>query len=141
MSQPKFIGRFGSEEISRILSTTEDPFQTIKDIQDTVGLPQVTSSCEPTVFAFSDLCGINRPTLYQKILLKMQEKILDGLNTASNEELEKLLDESFRYIAIDELKSIPTSVLAKMDRVPDMYLQKLSEMEEILNVQPSFAYF
>lgn len=134
MSQKLYVGKFGSEEISKLLSTTEEPFSTIKEIQDTIGLPSVTPSCEPKVFAFSDLCGINRPTLYHKILLKMQEKLLDALSTASNEELEKLLEDSFKYIEIDELKSIPLNILAKIERIPDKFLQKLAEMEHIFNV-------
>lgn len=121
-----FIGEKGSAKIKSTLESTETPIQTIKELQRDMGIGKISENVEPSIFEFTDICGHNRPSLYHNIVLKMQENLLQSIPNQNSTNLEKLLELTFPYLNIEELKIIPLTILQKIEKIPEKYLAKLA---------------
>lgn len=100
------------------------------------------------VMRFLDLLGITRAHTYESLQLKLLHKLLadNKLEKISSQQyvnncvlshtpvtnrilvLRKmaLLEKSFSYIGIEELREIPLQLLSEMDPIPDQYLDQLA---------------
>lgn len=121
-----YIGEKGSSKIIKTLESSENPIQSIKQLQKEMGIGKISENVEPSIFEFTDICGHNRPSLYHNIVLKMQENLLQSIPNQTSQNLEKLLELTFPYLNIEELKIIPLTILQKIEKIPEKYIATLA---------------
>lgn len=133
----------GKQHIRNVLTTHDNPKQAIEELQESCGLS--FQSCKLGL-AFLDLLRVRRSVVYQVLLDNLRCKLegkmkwphhrhevivslhafSDRILSASESSLLELLQETFPYIMVPELKSIPVSIIKKLAKVPVKYLKSLA---------------
>ena len=91
----------------------EDPIDVIATIQkeNRVRVPSV----QPAM-SFLDLHEMSREEVHQSLLQKLKETLTCRLGTLEPRAMKRLLDKSFQYIAVPELRSVVMGILEAMPR-------------------------
>ena len=124
MSGEHLIDASGRKEIHRVLTTHGDLKAAIAELQATLGLS--VPAMEPAL-AFLDLLKVPRAAVYQYLSDSLKDRLNSRIQSASPSSLESLLRLTFRFIAVNELKQIPISIIRTLPRIPDVYLKALSD--------------
>eukprot|EP00775_Hariotina_reticulata_P013351 gene13351-13479_t len=149
------IGAQGSEVVASLLRR-KGPNAAVQELQAKYGLQQ--QLCKP-LLQMLDLLDMSRRDAHLYILNKARKLLLDwvaasrsaaqpcssegGLGPESpedielQEKLERLLNASFKYMGLPELKQVPIEVMDSMSHVPAPYLKQLAEDREIFNALPA----
>jgi len=119
----------------------------------------------PQVFELTDLLGIQRNHLFEGLLSHMIEALTKHIETpafaanaqkpvaqaqaqlqqqkqgadqqsAATTMSEALLEQTFPYIGISELHTIPVAIMEKMNNIPERFLKELKSTPEILESIP-----
>jgi hypothetical protein len=120
------IGEQGRNHIQKILSTSTAPKKAITGLQSNYGMKS-THKVQP-IFELTDLLDFRRNQLYAGMMVHMRDfflKYLEKNTELSNEEVEKLLEQVFPYIAFEELRPIANTILTKMGTIPPRFLAQL----------------
>lgn len=107
-----------------MLTTHGDLKDAISELQSTLGLS--VPAMEPAL-AFLDLLKVPRAAVYQYLSDSLKNRLNSRIQSASPSSLESLLRLTFRFIAVNELKQIPISIIRALPRIPDVYLKALSD--------------
>ena len=83
------------------------------------------SGCEQYL-GLLDQLEISRPRVYKNILDDASEELLSRIKIAPQGNLLSLLQASFPFIGIEELKRIPLTILERLSPVPANYLKLIS---------------
>ena len=83
------------------------------------------SGCEQYL-GLLDQLEISRPLAYKYILDDASEELLSRIKIAPQGNLLSLLQASFPFIGIEELKRIPLTILERLSPVPANYLKLIS---------------
>ena len=69
--------------------------------------------------------------------------IIERISNANEVTLMTLLQETFPYVMVPELKSIPISIIKKLNRIPDKYIKSLAneKFRNSLNVIHYIYYY
>lgn len=124
MKREHLVDASGRREIYRVLSTHDKPQEAILELQATLGLSN--PALDPAL-AFLDVLGVPRPDVYHYLADSLKDTLLSKIRNAPINVLEVLLNETFRFIAVADLKNIPISIISRMSRIPEVYLKALSD--------------
>ena len=102
------MGGEGGDFVAQTLSTAEDVGEAIRRVQQVGGM-QDTAEAEPLLGLLGQL-GMTRAEVYRSVLNDATESLLARVKSGAMKQgaLLSLLDASFRYVAIEELRAIPS---------------------------------
>ncbi|KAF0716278.1 Aste57867_2921 [Aphanomyces stellatus] len=122
---PNMLGSSGGTMLQDILRTAAQPEEAIVSFQKQYGLKEDTSAS----LQLLDLLGCRRPETHSKLLDTMVSTLLKRIQSKhiSEAQLQKLLELTFPYLEVRELRAIPIAVLAAQQSTPPLYLQELCD--------------
>jgi len=120
------IGNVGQEFVQSALSN--DPIAGINEIQARASLAD--PRCRPLLGLLHQL-GVNRTDSHRYIVQQSIEVLLSRIPSLPGERLLSLLEETFPYITIPDLRAIPLAVLDRLRPVPSTFLKQLAADREI----------
>ena len=117
------IGPLGRDYVTNVMST-QGPAEAVRDIQSKTALAD--ARCGP-LFDLLRQMAKGRAETSRLLLESVIQVLLKRARAIDDEDiLGELLDASFRFVNIPELKAVPMLALERMSRVPHMYLKQLS---------------
>ena len=132
----KLVGGEGGDFVARALSTADDVADAIRRVQDQGALSTTESeSTEPLLGLLGQL-GMTRAESYEAMLDDALALLRARIESMSQGKLLTLLDESFPYIGIEELKAIPLAALERLKPVPSSYLKQISRDADLFRQLP-----
>jgi hypothetical protein len=117
------VGGEGGDFIASALSSASDVAGAIDHVRALGAL--LDSDCDPLLGLLGSL-GVGRAQAYEEMLSRALAEVTRRVPTLPQGTLLSLLDASFPYIGIEELKVVPLTVFAHMIPVPSSYLKQLS---------------
>ena len=127
------VGGLGCDYVSRVLSTFA-PQEAVREIQEKT---QVHDARYNPVFGLLQQMGLERAEVSKILLSSIIQALLRNIQTLTQEEnMLDLLEASFIYIRIPELRSIPIAVLERLKSVPNNFLKQLSADRAVFNDLP-----
>ncbi|KAL3145434.1 hypothetical protein ABBQ38_001680 [Trebouxia sp. C0009 RCD-2024] len=118
------VGELGQSTIQKVLSHTENPGNAIREIQMKASLRN--PHCRPLLSLLDEL-GITRLETHVSMLESAKKVLAARIEQMAEEALLTLLEETFPYVSIDGLRSVPLDILKRLESVPEAYLQELGE--------------
>lgn len=87
-----------------------------------------------------NICIKHRAEVYKHVLDAAKGRLLEAIPRMSPEKLTQLLELSFAYVGLPQLRDIPLAVLGQLQPVPAAFLKQLATDQELfqdlpLNVQ------
>ena len=119
------IDEAGRRQISKLLVESQNPYQTISEIQSTWSLNFTRAS---PALSFLDVLQCSRSSLYQNLLENLKRRLesqLEGMVDESS--LLIMLKETIRFMSSRDLKQVPISIIKRLTNVPDVYLNYLAK--------------
>ena len=98
--------------------------ESIANIQTELSLG--SKRCEP-ILQLLDVVGCSRASVYRNLLESAKATLDDQLEKMDRAGLLSILHETIGCVTIKELKSIPISIIKRLDVVPDSYIALLSK--------------
>lgn len=124
---PPLVGQVGQEFVQNTLSGRH-PREAIEIIQSQATFRN--PRCAP-LLGFLDQLGLARSESHKYVVKKATQALLERIPKMSSDKLLSLLEESFRFIGIMELRSIPLAVLDRLDPIPVNYVKRLAMDNEV----------
>ena len=119
------IDEAGRRQISKLLAESNNPYQTVTDIQSTWSLNFVRAS---PALTFLDILQCSRSSVYQNLLENLRRRLEGQLETMSDESnLLFMLKETIQFMSSRDLKQVPISIIKRLTNVPDIYLNYLAK--------------
>ena len=133
------VGGEGADFVAAELGRNPDVADAIKRIQEqgalkTVGIDRERDA-EPLLGLLGQL-GMTRAEVYRHTLDDALKELRDRIESMPQGTLLSLLDASFPYIGIEELKGIPLTALEHLKPVPSSYLKQISRNVELFRQLP-----
>ncbi|KAG9407198.1 hypothetical protein AC1031_001898 [Aphanomyces cochlioides] len=119
------LGSNGGSILLDILRTAAQPEEAIISFQKQYGLKEDTHAS----LQLLDLLGCRRSEMHSKLLETMVATMLKRIQSkhTSEAQLQKLLELTFPYLEVRELRAIPIAVLAAQQSTPSLYLHELCD--------------
>jgi len=117
------IGGEGGDFIAQALANAGDVQRAMERVRAMGALRD--RDCEPLLGLLSAL-GATRAETYEEMLRRATKEVAKRCETLPRGALLNLLDASFAYIGIEELKIVPLTVFAHLTPVPGTYLKRVS---------------
>ncbi|PSC68506.1 Negative elongation factor B [Micractinium conductrix] len=124
---PVLVGNVGQEYVQSTL-TTMDPLSAIQDIQAQSSLQD--PRCRPLI-GLLDQLGITRAESHRHVLQAATRELLARIDGMQPDRLLQLLEASFPYIGIADLRAVPLAVLSRLHPVPASFLKQLATDKEL----------
>lgn len=119
------IDEAGRRQISNILTNSQDPYQSIAEIQSSRSLNFPRAS---PALSFLDVLQCSRSTVYQNLLENLKRKLDSQLDTITDEsKLKIMLKETIGFMPVRDLKQVPISIIKRLTNVPVRVLNLLAE--------------
>lgn len=119
------IDEAGRRQISSILTNSQDPYQSIAEIQSSRSLNFPRAS---PALSFLDVLQCSRSTVYQNLLENLKRKLDSQLDTITDEsKLKIMLKETIGFMPVRDLKQVPISIIKRLTNVPVRVLNLLAE--------------
>lgn len=129
------VGGEGGDFVAQTLSTAEDVGEAIKRVQESGALSADASEAEPLLGLLGQL-GMTRAEVYRSVLDDALAQLAERIKVMPQGTLLSLLDASFRYVTIEELRAVPLAVLERLKPVPSSYLKQISRDVELFRRLP-----
>lgn len=124
---PVLVGNVGQEYVQSTL-TTMDPLSAIQDIQAQSALQD--PRCRPLI-GLLDQLGLTRAESHRHVLQGAIRELLSHIDGMQPDRLLQLLEASFPYIGIADLRAVPLAVLSHLQPVPASFLKQLATDKEL----------
>lgn len=123
----------GDQYVEGVFSEVGDPLEAISTLQqdNRVRIP----SLQPAL-PILDLHGITRAEIHGSMFAKLQDKLLEKVDSLETKGLTKLLDRCFRYVGTGELRTVCMKIMQKLPEIDDKYLLYVSEKHELYSACP-----
>jgi hypothetical protein len=119
------IDEAGRRQISKILTNSQDPYQSIAEIQSSRSLNFPRAS---PALSFLDVLQCPRSTVYQNLLENLKRKLDSQLDTITDEsKLTIMLKETISFMPVRDLKQVPISIIKRLTNVPEIVLNLLAK--------------
>ena len=119
------IDEAGRRQISNVLVNSQDPYQSIADIQSSYSLNFPRAS---PALCFLDVLQCSRSSVYQNLLENLKRRLENQLDTMTDEsKLIIMLKETISFMPIRDLKQVPISIIKRLTNVPDVVLNLLAK--------------
>ena len=129
------VGGEGGDFVAQTLSTAEDVGEAITRVQESSALSADASEVEPLLGLLGQL-GMTRAEVYRSVLDDALAQLAERIKVMPQGTLLSLLDASFRYVTIEELRAVPLAVLERLKPVPSSYLKQISRDVELFRRLP-----
>ncbi|CAL5228021.1 g11083 [Coccomyxa viridis] len=134
--QAPLVGAVGQEYVHSVL-TSMNPQNAVKEIQKHGAFRNKRGK---PVLELLDQLGLKRAEVYKHVLEAAKARLLEAIPKMSPEKLTQLLELSFAYVGLPQLRDIPLAVLGQLQPVPAAFLKQLATDQELfqdlpLNVQ------
>ena len=129
------VGGEGGDFVAQTLSTAEDVGEAITRVQESGALSADASEVEPLLGLLGQL-GMTRAEVYRSVLDDALAQLAERIKVMPQGTLLSLLDASFRYVTIEELRAVPLAVLERLKPVPSSYLKQISRDVELFRRLP-----
>ena len=119
------IDEAGRRQISTILVNSQDPYQSIAEIQssNSLSFPRALPA-----LCFLDVLQCSRSSVYQNLLENLKRRLENQLDTMTDEsKLIIMLKETISYMPVRDLKQVPISIIKRLTNVPDVVLNLLAK--------------
>jgi len=137
------VGGEGGDYVARCLSTAQDVQEAIRLVQVEGGWgggssSNTTASDHEPLLGLLGQLGLTRAETYRAVLDDSVETLLRKVASATMTQgaLLSLLDASFRYVTIEELRAVPLAALTRLNPVPSSYLKNISRDPELFRRLP-----
>ncbi|CAG9462743.1 unnamed protein product [Pedinophyceae sp. YPF-701] len=127
------VGAAGSDYVAMMLGGGA-PQRAIQEIQARGSLQD--ARCE-AVLGLLGAVGVPRAEACQAAIRAARVELLAAIPNLSQDRLLLLLDASFPYIGIQELRPVPLAALGGLRPVPEAYLRRLAADKELLAELPT----
>ena len=127
------VGGEGGDFIAQTLARASDVAGAMERVRALGALSD--KDAEPVLGLLSAL-GVRRGEAYREMLARATSELLRRVPKLPQGTLLSLLDASFPYIGIEELKAVPLTVIAHMSPVPSSYLKQVSRDLNIFRQLP-----
>ncbi|KAI3429855.1 hypothetical protein D9Q98_010166 [Chlorella vulgaris] len=127
------VGNVGQEFVQNTL-TTMDPLSAIQEIQVHGALQD--PSCKPLI-GLMDQLGLSRAESHRYVLQAATQQLLARISAMQPDRLLQLLEASFPYIGIADLRAVPLAVLDRLQPVPATFLKQLAGDKELFVELPA----
>jgi len=121
------IGAEGQGFVQTALSTA-DPARAIAEIQERGAMRD--PRCKPLLDLLDQL-GLARSESHFTVMKRARDELLSRIPTLSPEKLLRLLEATFSFIGISELRAVPIAVLDRLRPVPATFLKQLAVDREV----------
>ena len=131
------VGGEGGDFVAQTLSTAEDVGEAIRRVQQVGGMRDAETA-EPLLGLLGQF-GMTRAEVYRSVLEDATATLLARVQSGAMKQgaLLSLLDASFPFVAIEELRAIPLAVLERLNPVPSSYLKNISNDAELFRRLPA----
>ncbi|BDA45944.1 Negative elongation factor B [Coccomyxa sp. Obi] len=130
--QVPLVGAVGQDYVHTVLSST-DPQSALKEIQKRGAFKN--RRCEP-LLRLLDQLGLKRSDTTQRVLEAAKRRLLDAVPKLSPAQLISLLEASFAYVGLPQLREVPLAVLGRLKPVPAAFLKQLATDKELFHELP-----
>jgi len=124
---PSLVGNVGQDFVQNTL-TTRGPKEAIDLIQlkGTFKNPR----CQP-VLGLLDQLGLDRRESHEYVVKMALNALLEKIPKLSSDKLVSLLEETFPFIGITELRAVPLAVLDRLYPIPVNFVKQLARDNEV----------
>jgi hypothetical protein len=125
----KYVEQPGRQHVLQALTQSgKDPFQSIIHLQG-----ELSIGCErlSPALKFLDCLKAPRLAVHVSILESLKDKFLSLIAKLKDDSLLVLLRETYQFMSVRDLKSIPVAIIKKLSVIPDKYLEFLSQKDHI----------
>lgn len=130
--QEALVGGVGQEYVQSVLSTT-DPAAAVTQIQRQAGLKDPAA---PPLLQLLDQLGLTRAEAHCNVLERARTALLARIPSLPPAALLDLLESSFAFVGINDLRAVPLAVLGRLSPVPASYLKQLATDGELFGELP-----
>ena len=130
---PDLVGNTGKEFVRDSLEKG-NPMETVPLIQEKAAFKN--PHCRP-LLGFLDQLGVRRKESHEYVLNRALESILKKIPTLPTEKLVGLLEETFPFIGIHQLRAVPLAVLDRLHPIPVTFIKQLAMDNEVFWDLPS----
>ena len=130
------VGGDGGDFIAHTLSNANDVNAAIGRVQK-LGAFRCNDDTAECVLGLLSALGVRRGEAYAETLRRAVDELVKRTPTLAQGSLWSLLDASFPYIGIEELKIVPLTVFKHMSPVPSSYLKQVSREMSIFRQLPT----
>ena len=88
----------------------------------------------PAVYALLAALSVGRSASNRRVSAVLLARLLHRIGGLSQSAAVALLDESFAYLAVDELRVVPVAIMQRLPAIPKRYLRRLAEQRTLLQV-------
>jgi len=114
------------------------PGKAVKTIQERAGLQH--ELCTP-LLGMVDQLGVSRAEAHRGVLQAARQALMARVQSLDAREhrvkLERLLNASFKYLGMYELREVPFAVMEKLENVPPVFLKQLTGDRQIFRDLPA----
>ncbi|EDO30397.1 predicted protein [Nematostella vectensis] len=113
----------GIEHLRQALSNSSDLAATIESFQHDNGilLPSLQSA-----LPFLDLHGVRRLDFHSSVMEHLRESVLEKVKDLSTQKLEEILEQSFPFIHVKELRPVVVAVMKHLPKINDECLEHIA---------------
>ena len=116
----------GRKKLLKKLTESEDPYQSITEIQASWSL--TFPRAQPALAFLDNVLECSRSSVYQGLLETMKAQLDLQLSRMTDEnKLLLMLQETIGYMGNKDLKSVPISIIKRLSVVPEKYLNILAK--------------
>ncbi len=130
---PDLVGNTGKEFVHDSLEKG-DPTEALLLIQEKAAFKN--PHCRP-LLGFLDQLGVRRKESHEYVLNRALESILKKIPALPSEKLVGLLEETFPFIGINQLRAVPLAVLDRLHPIPVTFIKQLAMDNEVFWDLPS----
>jgi len=128
----KWIDGKGGKSLEANLNSTSAPLDVIADFQKAHRLGSMFGRLEPALSFLQSLDGDKSGSLHGLHALVMENVrsvLKNKLGHASQEKLLELLELTFAFIRVPDLKMVPLMALSQLKEIPDKYIKALTNQK------------
>lgn len=132
---PNLVGNIGKEFVHDSLEKG-DPMEALMSIQEKAAFKN--PHCRP-LLGFLDQLGVRRKESHEYVLNRALELLLNKIPALPSEKLVGLLEDTFPFIGIHQLRAVPLAVLDRLHPIPDYFIKQLANDNEVFWDLPSLV--
>eukprot|EP00884_Botryococcus_braunii_P001341 jgi/Botrbrau1/11207/Bobra.0075s0003.1 len=126
------VGEVGQDEVHQMFVSL-DPLKAILSVQSRAGLKNPKAK---PLLGLLDALHVPRLDSHTFVMNGAKDQLLARLAALDADHLVSLLDASFPYIGVPDLREIPLRVLGLLHPVPSIYLKQLASDTELFEELP-----
>ncbi len=83
-----------------------------------------------------DLQSVPRVSFHQSLLEELRDKLTKKIKECGGEKLQNLLEHTFRFVHVDQLRPVILAIMKEMPSINEQYLDQLADNKALYDVCP-----